>query len=146
MKAPTTAATASSTPITYLFAASHDCEGSSPALNTNSGEEISGSLDPVSGTGPLKVGVATVACSAPTFDSRTFAAGDARTSVEGATSADSRRIDVTEVLAATGTGTAIALFSGLDPAAVPGTAAAAIAGAGTAAGRAGCPAFCPRHV
>src|SRR5450631_1061557 len=111
----------------YLFAASHDCEGSSPALNTNSGAAISGSLDPVSGTGPLKIGIATVACSAPTFDSRTFAAGATKTSVEGATSADSCRINVTEVLAATGTGTAITLFSGLDPAAVPGTAGAATA-------------------
>src|SRR5271167_3997871 len=66
--------TTRSTPRTYLFLAIHDCEGSSPALNTNSPDDTSGatSVAAVSRT-PVFGGATAAACPEPGSDSLTSA-------------------------------------------------------------------------
>jgi hypothetical protein len=75
----TAAATSTIAPTTYLFRDSHDCEGSSPALNTKAGAEVSTALvvgtGAASGTGGV-AGVETAGATAP-LDSFTTTGDDA---------------------------------------------------------------------
>ena len=63
----------------YLFLASHDWEGSSPALNTNSGDETSGAAGWAAVGGIVLLGTVAAICSAETLDS--FAAANGVTEV-----------------------------------------------------------------